>query len=67
MKTRGWEGWFIASFLADTAAALFGTIAASAYSLRRLPGGVADVARRFLFKLPSGSGGLRILMMGIQS
>jgi hypothetical protein len=30
MKTRGWEGWFVVSFLADAATALFGTIAASA-------------------------------------
>jgi hypothetical protein len=35
MKTRGWEGWLIVSFLADTAAALFTAVAALASSLRR--------------------------------
>jgi hypothetical protein len=33
MKTRGWEGWLAVSFLADTVAALFATVAALDSSL----------------------------------
>jgi hypothetical protein len=37
MKTRGWEGWLVVSFIADTTATLFATlfatVAASASSL----------------------------------
>jgi hypothetical protein len=33
MKTRGWEGWLVVSFLADTAATLFAAVAALASSL----------------------------------
>jgi hypothetical protein len=35
MKTRGWEGWLIVSFLADAAATLFAAVVASASSLCR--------------------------------
>jgi hypothetical protein len=33
MKTGPWEGWLVVSFLADTVAALFAVVAASASSL----------------------------------
>jgi hypothetical protein len=33
MKTRGWEGWLVVSFIDDTTATLFATVAASASSL----------------------------------
>jgi hypothetical protein len=35
MKTRGWEGWLVASFLADAVTTLFAAVAALASYLCR--------------------------------
>jgi hypothetical protein len=40
MKIRGWEGWFVASFLADVVAALFAAVVAlrpALYTIASMP------------------------------